>query len=461
MVMYTQKGKGFTVIELAVVITVIAILGVVGYIGYSTWRDRVAETELRSDLGSVNAAMESARNWGKNYPEIASGATFDGSESTKEVFTQSENVVLTYMRGDRKFFCIQAESSAKPGLILHINSKDGSSEPEEGACAENDGVVTTFLGDGEPNSCKNGVGLSASTYVPTGITVSDDGSLYTADAVCNIIRKITPEGAISTVAGSIDNGRHQDGIGSSARFNQPRGLAFGPNGNLYIADLMNHRVRVMTPAGEVTTLAGNGVAGNADGNGTNAQFNQPYDITVGPDNVVYVADSYNNRIRKITQEGMVSTLAGSNAGYSDGNSTTALFQRPFGIAITSDGSKLYVADTSNHRIREINPLTGHTTTLAGSGIAGHLDGTGTAARFDNPRYLALSKAGTLYFSDGFSKVRMVTPDGVATTLAGSTYGYKDGVGTEAEFHSPAGIVVTQDWKVYVTDASNKRIRLIQ
>jgi len=159
---------------------------------------------------------------------------------------------------------------------------------------------------------------------------------------------------ISTFAGTGSAG-HAEGIGSTALFNSPYGVAVDSRGNVYVADNGNHRIRKITPAGVVSTFAGTGSAGHADGTGTEAQFNLPFGVAVDSSDNVFVADIDNNRIRKITPTGVVSTLAGTGTpGHADGASNTAQFYSPTGVAMDSSGN-VYVADFRNHRIRKITP----------------------------------------------------------------------------------------------------------
>ena len=187
------------------------------------------------------------------------------------------------------------------------------------------------------------------------IAVAVDGTVYVADLSNQRIRKVTPGGEVSTLAGTGLFGS-ADGPGTTAEFGQPRGIAVGADGTVYVADSGNHRIRKVTPGGVVTTLAGNGTPGFADSPGTTARFNAPTGVAVAADGTVYVANSNNQRIRKITPGGEVSTLAGDGAfGSADGPGTTARFNAPYGAAVGMDGN-VYVADSGNHRIRRVAPV---------------------------------------------------------------------------------------------------------
>src|SRR6478672_5364626 len=203
--------------------------------------------------------------------------------------------------------------------------------------------VTTFAGDGSPKIFSD----------PFGIAIAKDGTVYISDAgENNRISKLTPDGQVATLAGS--NEGFSDGQGTAAAFNTPSALAIDANGNLYVADTSNNRIRKVTPQGEVSTVAGDGAAGYIDGPGTQARFNGPIGVAVDAHGNVFVADTYNDRVRKISADGQVSTVAGIGlAGYADGDRNGALFDTPSGIIVANDET-LIVADTGNDRLRRID-----------------------------------------------------------------------------------------------------------
>src|SRR5215208_6168119 len=218
--------------------------------------------------------------------------------------------------------------------------------------------VTTIAGDGSPLLRD---GTEAAFSDPFGVAAGLDGTVYVADAgESNRIRKIAPDGTVSTVAGGSEG--FSDGVGAAASFNTPSGLAISSDGNLFVADTGNNRIRKITPEGQVSTVAGDGTAGYSDGPAAQARFNAPIGVAVDASGKIYVADSYNDRIRLITPEGQVSTVAGQGTpGYADGDRSSALFDTPCGIIAATDGT-LMVADTGNDRLRKITP-DGNVTTL--------------------------------------------------------------------------------------------------
>ena len=253
-----------------------------------------------------------------------------------------------------------------------------------------------------------------------------------------------------------------DGTGSAARFNSPFGAAMDSTGNVYVGDNGNHTIRKVTPGRVVTTLAGlAGISGSADGTGSAARFYKPAGVAVDSAGNVYVADYFNNTIRKVTPAGVVMTLAGlaGNAGSADGTGSAARFYAPVNVAVDSAGN-VYVADQFNHTIRTITPA-GVVATLAGQvGNAGSADGTGSGAQFYHPSGVAVDSMGSVYVGDQFNyTIRKITAAGVVTTLAGLAVnaGTADGTGSAARFDHPSGLAVDSAGNVYVADTWNDRI----
>ncbi len=323
--------------------------------------------------------------------------------------------------------------------------------------------VDVFSGATTPGVA-DGAGSSARFKGPYGLAFGPDGTMYVADTANNTIRSITPAGVVSTLAGdsSLPSGGHDDGAGTAASFKGPRGAAVGRDGTIYVADYENHMIRKITPQGAVSVFAGSTAAGNADGSGTSAQFQYPWGIVVDAGGNLFVADQGNHLIRKITPAGVVSTFAGSGApGFVNANGTSAQFHYPTGLAIDAAGN-LYVGDQNNNVIRQITPL-GTVSTYAGSGMSASIDGTGSSAAFNLPISVAIDAGGNVYVTELLSNsIRKISPAQKVTTLAGgsSLGAYVDGPGNDARFSDPMGVAVDRNGDVFVADRSNNMIRRI-
>ncbi|RKP56781.1 hypothetical protein D7S86_09715 [Pararobbsia silviterrae] len=313
-------------------------------------------------------------------------------------------------------------------------------------CAAASAQVSTLAGQPRTAGSTNGSGTGVLFDFPSGVAVDASGNVYVADSFSNEIRQIT-SGVVSTLAGSPGPGAALDGTGSSASFYDPTGVAVDVSGNVYVADHGNNEIRIVTPLGVVSTLAGSTTGGAADGTGALARFAGPSAVAVDVSGNVYVADHGNNEIRIVTPAGVVSTLARS-------------FNGPEGVAVDASGN-VYVADSGNNEIRKITP-TGVVSTLAGSTTSGSADGTGSGASFDYPAGVAVDASGNVYVADyGNNEIRKITPLGVVTTLAGSTTpGDVDGTGSAAAFDGPYGVAVDASGNVYVAEYDGQEIREI-
>ncbi|MCF7732018.1 MAG: hypothetical protein K9N23_10030, partial [Akkermansiaceae bacterium] len=265
---------------------------------------------------------------------------------------------------------------------------------------------------------------------------------------------------VTALAGSGEAG-FADGTGAAARFSNPSGMVTDAAGDVFVADRLNHRIRKITPAGVVTTFAGSGVAGFANGTRTAARFEKPSGIAIDRHGDFYVADEWNHQIRKITATGEVTTFAGTGvAGFLDGDKAAAQFLYPVGVAVDASNN-VYVADTGNHRIRKINAVTGEVTTIGGTGVDGFSDGVFSASSFSSPRALAVIAVDKVMVVDsGNQRIRVIASGSVYTLAGNGDAGFLDGWGGSARFSSPTGIVRDGAGIAYVTDAGNHRIRRI-
>lgn len=313
-------------------------------------------------------------------------------------------------------------------------------------------TFTTLAGTAAIGSA-DGTGSAARFNFPHSVAVDGAGNVYVADNGNNTIRKITPEGVVTTLAGSAGSTGSTDGAGSAALFDNPLGVAVDGVGNVYVADSGNNTVRKITPAGVVTTIAGTaGTHGLIDGTGGAARFYFPTGVAVDGAGNVYVADTlFNNAIRKITPAGVVTTIA---------SGSTAQLEYPYGVAVDGTGN-VYVANTYNHTILKITS-DGTISTLAGTASGtGSADGTGSAAQFNYPYGVAVDGVGNVYVADTLNNtIRRITPTGAVNTLAGtaSSIGSADGTGGVARFSSPSGVAVDGVGNIYVADSQNHTIR---
>ena len=326
------------------------------------------------------------------------------------------------------------------------------------------GAVTTFAGTGTLGGI-NGAGATANFKYPDGIAIDSSNNLLIGDTLGNTIRKITNAAVVSIYSGSASSGFINGKDGPIALFNSPIAVTTASNGITYVIDDFSPCIRKISADGlTVTTFAGDGNSANTgyiDDQGTAARFNSPKGMVLDSSGNIYVADTYNNRIRKVTSTGVVTTVAGDGTyGYLDGQGTAAKFAYPWGIAIDSSNN-LYIADKGNSRIRKIS-ASGAVTTVAGYILSGYADGAASVARFKNPQAIAVdSSNGTVYVADtANNRIRKITSDGTVSTLAGSTAGNLDGQGTAAQFYSPAGIIIDSSGNLIVSDYFNNVIKKV-
>ena len=324
--------------------------------------------------------------------------------------------------------------------------------------------VATLAGRALVSGAANGTGTNALFSDPAAIVTDTNGNFFVADSRNDAIRKITTNGVVTTFAGQLGVSGIADGTGTGAQFNAPSGLAFDGSGNLFVADTGNNTIRKVTPSGAVLTFAGiAGSSGFADGAAGGAQFNSPLGIAVATNGDVFVADSGNHCIRRISG-GTVSTFAGSPQiwGSADGTGTNAQFNGPVGLAFDARGN-LFVSDANNDTIRKIT-TNGVVTTFAGlAGADGSVDGSLKSARFRSPASLAFEKRGDLFVADSFNQtVREISTNGIVSTVSGAAgvSGVNDGVNGTGKFYNPYGLAVTADGSLLVADSYNETVRVV-
>jgi uncharacterized protein (TIGR03437 family) len=328
-------------------------------------------------------------------------------------------------------------------------------------------TIGTVAGNGIAGSTgDNGLAASAELNGPDGVAMDSAGNLFIADYYNNKVRKVTPAGTITTVAGTGDDGSGGDlGPAISARLSHPSGVAVDNAGNLFIADYMNNRIRKVTPGGTISTVAGNGTEGyNGDSiPATSAELWLPIGVAVDSAGNLFIAELTGYRIRKVTPAGTISTVAGNGSpGYNDGPATSAGLNFPTGVAVDGAGN-IFIADRGNNFIRKVTPA-GMMSRVAGNGNQGFSGdgGPATSAALSYPSGVAVDAAGDLFIADaGNNLIRKVTPDGTISTVAGnrtSSSGGDGGPATSAGISSPPGVIVDNAGNLFIADFGNNKIR---
>ena len=317
-------------------------------------------------------------------------------------------------------------------------------------------TATILAGQVGSSGFADGMGTQAEFRLPNNVAVDAAGNVYVADTANNVIRKITPQGMVSTLAGVAGSNGSADGVGGNARFWAPFGIAVDTAGNVYVADTANDTIRKITPGGIVSTLAGlAGHPGSNDGMGAAARFRNPWGVAVDRLGNVFVADMSNDTIREILPDGMVTTYDGlaGKSGYADGFGSDARFNNPAAVAVDRQGN-VYVSDTGNNVIRKILPNRIVVPFAGSPGNAGRADGPGSAARFDRPQGLVVDQPGNVYVADaGNNSIRKITALGAVTTLPPGEIN-----GGTVQLNSPSGVAVDSSGNLYVADTGNHCIR---
>lgn len=319
--------------------------------------------------------------------------------------------------------------------------------------------VSTYAGSGELGYLDGEVSTALFNY-PVGLELKANGELIVVDYWNHSIRLVSPDGVVSTLAGDGTEGT-SDGIGSAARFYRPIDAAVASDGAIFVSDFGNHRIRHISPSGSVSTFAGS-TSGYRDGPPNEARFRFPAGLALADNDTLYVSDSENNFIRWIAPSGDVGTYVGSgNFGFINGYASQAQFRWPFGLDSDSK-QRLFIADHTNHSIRMVSSEK-FVSTFTGDGEAGFMEGRRSDARFNAPYDVETDRNHYVYVADHFNhRIRMITPSGTSTTLAGDgTAGFTNGDETQARFNRPIGLAVNQEGTVlFVADHHNHAIRRI-
>lgn len=331
--------------------------------------------------------------------------------------------------------------------------------------------ISTVAGTGGAGfSGDNGPAVSAQLRHPYGVVVDSTGTRYFSEFGNHRVRRITSDGKISTIAGTGTKGFSGDcGPAVSAQLNVPRGVAVDSAGSVYIADSDNHRVRKITADGKICTVVGTGTKGFGGDGGpaTAAQLDDPRGVAVDSAGVLYVSEYNNRRVRKITTDGLISTVAGTGTAGSDGDGGPAVLaqlNRPRGVAVGRAGD-LYIVDAGSHRVRKV-AADGKISTVAGAGTKGFNGdgGPATAAQLDSPFEVAVDSIGTLYIGEfGNHRVRKITADGKISTIAGTgtaDFAGDGGPAASAQLNNPIGVAVDRANTLYIADHANSRVRKV-
>jgi sugar lactone lactonase YvrE len=379
------------------------------------------------------------------YSSLSDGGDYAGSQTQMLVVSGTSST----MTGD-KFQCI-------------VTNASGSTVSSAATLTVNQLGVTTLAGWPGAAGHVDATGRAARFSSPGGVRADSSGNVYVSDSTNYTIRKVTPGGAVTTVGGVPGTMGTTDGPVATALFGGVGGVAIDSNGNLFVADSGNYTIREISTSGNVTTIAGvAGTRGDTDGTGSGARLYDPQNLAIDSSNNIYVADGMGNVVRRVTEAGVVTTIAGSgSAGSADGAGTGASFNDPTGIAVDHSGN-IYVADYGNNEVRMVTPA-GVVTTIAGSTASGSSDGTGRVASFDGPAGVGVDSSGNIFVADsGNSTIRKIDPTGYVTTVGGSAgvTDNVDGLAALSRFNTPGDVTIDGTGIVYVADSLNSTIRRI-
>jgi len=402
---------------------------------------------------SLSAPYNSLTFYGQNFPSSASVAIGPVPVATWSVSTNRTQLQVTIApTGYSGLLSVTQGSSTTYGPFVPVSGTVGT-------LAGSIGGYVAF----EQQNPIDGTGPAAWFAQPAGLARDSYGNLYVADGIGHVIRRVSPRGVVSTVAGLGNSAGWVDGAPGVSRFNYPWSLAMDGFNNLIVGDTNGDtRIRMVSAGGYPTTMAGNGPSGFADGATGSAQFNYVEGIAVAsPSGTIYLADNTNNRVRRISG-GTVSTFIGNGtASSSDGVGTAATVNYPIGLALDGNGN-LFIAEYGGYVIRRVVLSTGQVTRYAGTGVAGFQDGASSSAQFQRLTEMTIDPAGNLYVVDlGNSRIREIaSPSQVVSTVAGTGGGFLDGPVGSALFSNPRGIVRDPLGNLYVADSDNFRIRVI-